>query len=66
MAWPTARFWKLCALDLGVAAILSAVIYTRLPKEQSCSDSQAALAMPGFSSLSDSAPTPACLRFHIG
>jgi len=65
MAWPTATFWKLCALDLAAAGALAAVAWANVPAEQACSEPQVALAAPGFSSLSASAPTPACLRFHI-
>jgi hypothetical protein len=64
MARPSARFWKLCALDLAAAMALAAVAFARVPAEPACSEPPAE-ASPGFASLAAPVAAPACLRFHL-
>jgi hypothetical protein len=63
MAWPTPRFWTLCALDLAAVAGLAAVAYARLPAQQACILPQP--EAPGFTTLAAPVSAPACLRFRL-
>lgn len=65
MAWPSTRFWKLCALDLAAAAALAAVAFAQIPRERACVEPQVAVSGPGFASLAAPAAAPACLRFRF-